>query len=135
VGLRACVGLCRADDTDPCLIDTDDDGVNDGNGQGSQLDLCPNEGPPNSAAGELLDGDGCIFLAQCSDTVDNDNDGVTDFSGGDASCDTADDDSEDTFDDADNDGVGDGDDLCPGTTVEQANEGVDGDGCHVDQLP
>ena len=98
MGLRACVGLCRADDTDPCLIDTDDDGVNDGNGQGSQLDLCPNEGPPNSAAGELLDGDGCIFLAQCSDTVDNDNDGVTDFSGGDASCDTADDDSEDTFD-------------------------------------
>ncbi len=40
--------------TDPCLDDTDDDGVND------DLDTCPLEGLPNTGAGETLGADGCI---------------------------------------------------------------------------
>lgn len=39
------------------------------------------------------------------------------------------------FNDEDGDGVGDGFDLCPGTTQEQIDSGqVDGDGCHPGQL-
>jgi len=78
--------------TDPCLDDTDDDGVND------NLDACPLEGPPDAGVGELQDADGCNRQSQCSDGIDNDNDGPIDFVGGDQSCNDILDDSEDTND-------------------------------------
>jgi hypothetical protein len=78
--------------TDPCNPDTDGDGVLDG------ADECPLEGPADASLGEILDPNGCIRQSQCSDGIDNDDDGVIDFAGGDLSCDDILDDSEDTPD-------------------------------------
>lgn len=78
--------------TDPCLADSDGDGVRD------DVDVCPLEGPADPSLGEILDPNGCIRQSQCSDSLDNDNDGVIDFVGGDLSCDDILDDSEDTID-------------------------------------
>ena len=73
--------------TDPCLEDTDGDGILDG------VDDCPLEGPANPALGEILDPDGCIRQSECSDLVDNDGDGDIDYPA-DSSCDDLVDDSE-----------------------------------------
>lgn len=78
--------------TDPCLDDTDGDGVLDG------ADACPLQGAPDASIGEVQDADGCNRQSQCSDGIDNDNDGPIDFNGGDLSCDDIVDDSEDTDD-------------------------------------
>jgi len=59
--------------TDPCNPDTDGDGVLDGD------DECPLEGPADPGAGEILDPNGCIRQSQCSDGVDNDDDGLIDL--------------------------------------------------------
>lgn len=77
--------------TDPCNPDTDGDGVLDG------VDECPLEGPADPTLGEVLDPNGCIRQSQCSDGIDNDNDGPIDYDA-DASCDSIDDDTEDTAD-------------------------------------
>ena len=77
--------------TDPCDEDTDGDGVRD------DVDACPLEGPPDPSLGEILQPDGCIRQSQCSDGIDNEPDGKTDFPD-DASCDDILDDSEDTVD-------------------------------------
>ena len=77
--------------TDPCDSDSDDDGVSD------YSDDCPLEGPADPALGEILGVDGCIGQSQCSDLLDNDLDGNTDFPA-DASCEDIIDDSEDTID-------------------------------------
>ncbi len=77
--------------TDPCDPDSDDDGYDD------YIDDCPLEGPADPALGEILGEDGCIHQSQCSDGLDNEPDGSTDFPD-DASCDDILDDSEDTVD-------------------------------------
>ena len=77
--------------TDPCNDDTDGDGVLDG------ADECPLEGPADPAAGEILDPNGCIRQSQCSDGLDNDDDGPIDYAA-DLSCESIIDDSEDTVD-------------------------------------
>jgi hypothetical protein len=87
-GLASHAEACGEIGTDPCDPDTDGDGVLDG------ADACPLEGPPNPNLGELQDPDGC------SDGIDNELDGTTDFVGGDLSCDDILDDSEDTYDGA-----------------------------------
>ena len=79
--------------TDPCNADSDDDGYDD------NVDSCPLEGPADPAAGEILMTDGCLRQSQCSDGLDNEPDGNTDFPA-DASCDDILDDSEDTVDPA-----------------------------------
>ena len=80
--------------TDPCSADTDGDGYDD------NVDNCPLEGPADPALGEILGEDGCLRQSQCSDGLDNEPDGNTDFPD-DASCDDILDDSEDTVDVAD----------------------------------
>jgi hypothetical protein len=80
--------------TDPCLADTDGDGVND------NVDACPLEGPPNADegdAGEVQDPNGCNRQSQCSDSIDNDDDGPIDYPA-DLSCDSIEDDTEDSAD-------------------------------------
>lgn len=77
--------------TDPCLYDTDGDGVQD------DVDDCPREGPPNAGAGEVQDPNGCNRQSECSDGADNDSDGLTDYPD-DASCQSIVDDSEDVPD-------------------------------------
>ncbi len=117
---------CEAEErTDPCNADTDGDLVND------DLDLCPLEGPGTDSDGKYVDIDGCLQWTQCSDGEDNDNDGVTDYAEGDASCDSIEDNTEDTFDDADSDGVGDGFDSCPAEGPANAGLGeiLQGNGC------
>ena len=80
--------------TDPCLADSDGDGVND------NVDACPLEGPPNADegdAGEVQDPNGCNRQSQCSDSIDNDDDGPIDYPD-DLSCDSIEDDTEDSAD-------------------------------------
>jgi hypothetical protein len=77
--------------TDPCLDDTDGDGVLDGD------DECPLEGPADPSLGEILEDNGCIRQSECSDDIDNDDDGNIDYPQ-DASCESILDDSEDTHD-------------------------------------
>jgi hypothetical protein len=84
---EACEGV-----TEVCNPDTDGDGVLDG------ADECPLEGPADPALGEIGEPNGCNRQSQCSDSVDNDDDGPIDFAGGDLSCDDILDDSEDTVD-------------------------------------
>jgi cysteine-rich repeat protein len=79
--------------TDPCDPDTDGDGYDDNE------DACPLEGPADPALGEILGEDGCIRQSQCSDGLDNEPDGQTDYPD-DQSCDDILDDSEDTVDPA-----------------------------------
>jgi hypothetical protein len=59
--------------SDPCLVDTDGDGVND------FFDACPLEGPADPVLGEIGEPDGCNRQSQCSDRIDNDADGDVDF--------------------------------------------------------
>ncbi len=100
--------------TNPCEADTDDDGVDDGDeinngtdpldndsdndGVLDGADSCPLEGPADANLGEILQAKGCLRQSQCSDGIDNDNDGPIDFAGNDESCDNIIDDSEDTTD-------------------------------------
>jgi hypothetical protein len=77
--------------TDPCLADTDGDGVRD------DVDDCPLEGPPDPELGEILDPNGCIRQSECSDGIDNDDDVAIDYPA-DLSCESLVDDSEDTVD-------------------------------------
>jgi hypothetical protein len=79
--------------TDPCEEDSDNDGVRD------DVDNCPLEGPADPLLGEILNEDGCLRQSQCSDGLDNEPDGNTDFPA-DASCDDILDDSEDSIDPA-----------------------------------
>ena len=96
---EACTNVPRSD---PCLPDTDGDGVND------NVDNCPLI--PNPGAGQTADGDSdgvglacdandgndTIGVAQCADGIDNDGDGRIDHSssalsdnGGDSQCTSA----------------------------------------------
>jgi hypothetical protein len=75
--------------TDPCLYDTDGDGVPD------DVDDCALEGPADPGLGEIGEADGCNRQSQCSDGVDNDDDGAVDYLE-DPSCDSLVDDSEDS---------------------------------------
>jgi len=59
--------------TDPCLLDTDGDGIND------DVDECPLEGPADPGLGEILEPNGCIRQSQCSDGIDNDGDTFIDY--------------------------------------------------------
>ncbi len=67
--------------TDPCDPDSDDDGYDD------YIDDCPLEGPADPELGEILESDGCIRQSECSDGLDNDDNDLIDFAGGDPSCD------------------------------------------------
>ena len=49
-------------------------------------DACPLEGPADPALGEILEADGCIRQSECSDGIDNDDDGDIDYPA-DAHCD------------------------------------------------
>ena len=66
----------------------DDDGVND------SVDECPLEGKAEPDNGEILN-NGCIRQSQCSDGIDNNQDGVIDYPN-DQSCVNIIDDSEDS---------------------------------------
>ncbi len=71
------------------------EGVADGDGVADDVDDCPLEGPP-TLPGEIND-NGCNRQSECSDGIDNDDDGPIDYPD-DLSCDSLLDDGEDSAD-------------------------------------